>query len=934
MRPKLLINFYICIYLSCLPNITVKSSIPTEKFTLSDWQKKYFPYIDALNNLDQGSSATYLLRTKAKESLHLCSTYNQVFINKPPCWNDNAFTVNQREKVNVREPSGNSIELACPYVSGSGNLTVNWWKLPRKSANKIDYEVGAKSSTSAKEPGSGTTHFGKPKILRTLPDDSIFIENKRPNSQFRVGPLAKNQPNLVKSLFSYAPRLTITAVSEDHNGIYVCEIRNPSGSNFAFFDLYFNPRPLKPTIRLESTPNFQTSTKGQKTLEVVEGQNIKLKCLVSEKTHPSASIEWYYLQENSQFKHSIVHFFGGEQIDYFSNVLGNDVDGNGGVQMAPRSTYDINQFDLFANPNFSKGKKRKISDSDNILSGPVYKNRGGPNNPNTPIILSEVHLEIVKANLNNTHNYTCHASNMVGNDTQTINIKIIPRRFWSYKHNAFTIWILIIVVGSLLVIISIFVVIQLIASRNENKKFVETEMMETRILPILDENNLPNIGEESEPIEPEQEMMHRRLQNDCYEAEMQINLFSEQMMTLRKMDRLLNGAQNSKNPEDQVLIGDDNDNDDNDPSSVPCLSSFLNHHFLDHRWEIPRDKIQILQKLGQGNFGMVYKAKISEIEGPNSYTIAALKTLKRDANHQAISDLFEEIKTLKKVSNPRHSCIINLIGVCTQNGPIQVILEYAENGNLRDFLRNYQTFYLDEQQSSNSFENKQLQQTGDNYYSDSGSTSPLTNQDLHQKIIRMDSGQKKTNYTYFQVNKLKLTDAHLLEFSYQISQGMYYLHEKQVLHRDLAARNILLEHNLSVKIADFGLARDLAQNQEGKDYYRKTTPARLPWKWMSPEANKNHIFSTANDVWSYGVVLYEIFSIGGVPFPNVNYEEFLKYLESGERMARPRNCDEGVYQIMMNCWSEEAKRRPGFLILTRDMKKILKQCKRPKRIII
>ncbi|KAL1377098.1 hypothetical protein pipiens_016487, partial [Culex pipiens pipiens] len=121
----------------------------------------------------------------------------------------------------------------------------------------------------------------------------------------------------------------------------------------------------------------------------------------------------------------------------------------------------------------------------------------------------------------------------------------------------------------------------------------------------------------------------------------------------------------------------------------------------------------------------------------------------------------------------------------------------------------------------------------------------------------------------------------------------------KLIHRDLAARNILVSEGLVMKIADFGLARDV-HNQE---YYRKMTSGKLPIRWMAPESLEERFFNTKSDVWSFGVLLWEIMTLGRDPYQFVaDWHSFLEYLKQGHRLEQPTNSPDDIYQLMEACW--------------------------------
>ena len=145
-----------------------------------------------------------------------------------------------------------------------------------------------------------------------------------------------------------------------------------------------------------------------------------------------------------------------------------------------------------------------------------------------------------------------------------------------------------------------------------------------------------------------------------------------------------------------------------------------------------------------------------------------------------------------------------------------------------------------------------------------------------------------------------------------IHAGCEYLEENHFIHRDIAARNCLLTTKRaagrSVKIADFGMARDIYRN----DYYRKGGKAMLPIKWMPPEAYLEGVFTSKTDVWSFGILLWEVFSLGYVPYPGLCNQEVMNLVVEGGRMDAPKGCPPSLYQIMSECWHRQHELRPNF----------------------
>ncbi|XP_018570121.1 fibroblast growth factor receptor homolog 1 isoform X2 [Anoplophora glabripennis] len=291
---------------------------------------------------------------------------------------------------------------------------------------------------------------------------------------------------------------------------------------------------------------------------------------------------------------------------------------------------------------------------------------------------------------------------------------------------------------------------------------------------------------------------------------------------------------------------------------------------MDSDWEIPRDMLCLGKNLGEGAFGKVVKAEAMNLLKPGSTSVVAVKMLKEGHTDNEMMDLVSEMEMMKMIG--KHINIINLLGCCTQGGPLYVVVEYAPHGNLRDFLRQHRP--------SSGYE-----------------------------LAVGDKKEKKT-----------LTQKDLVSFAYQVARGMEYLASRRCIHRDLAARNVLVSDDYILKIADFGLARDIHCN----DYYRKTTDGRLPVKWMAPEALFHRVYTTQSDVWSYGILLWEIMTLGGTPYPSVpSVEKLFQLLRNGHRMEKPPCCSLEIYMLMRECWSYQPNERPVFAELVEDLDRIL-----------
>uniref|UniRef100_A0A8C9F5K5 Tyrosine-protein kinase n=1 Tax=Pavo cristatus TaxID=9049 RepID=A0A8C9F5K5_PAVCR len=154
---------------------------------------------------------------------------------------------------------------------------------------------------------------------------------------------------------------------------------------------------------------------------------------------------------------------------------------------------------------------------------------------------------------------------------------------------------------------------------------------------------------------------------------------------------------------------------------------------------------------------------------------------------------------------------------------------------------------------------------------------------------------------------IKLSINKLLDMAAQIAEGMAFIEAKNYIHRDLRAANILVSEALCCKIADFGLARLIEDNE-----YTAREGAKFPIKWTAPEAINYGTFTIKSDVWSFGILLTEIVTYGRIPYPGMTNPEVIQNLERGYRMPQPDNCPRELYELMMQCWKEQPEERPTF----------------------
>ncbi|KAM8715275.1 hypothetical protein ACLKA7_002343 [Drosophila subpalustris] len=173
----------------------------------------------------------------------------------------------------------------------------------------------------------------------------------------------------------------------------------------------------------------------------------------------------------------------------------------------------------------------------------------------------------------------------------------------------------------------------------------------------------------------------------------------------------------------------------------------------------------------------------------------------------------------------------------------------------------------------------------------------MANGDLHEFLIANSPMEKKS-----------LLQLEFLQIAMQISEGMEYLSGHHYVHRDLAARNCLVNEGLVVKISDFGLSRDIYSS----DYYRVQSKSLLPVRWMPSESILYGKFTTESDIWSFGVVLWEIYSYGMQPYSGYSNPEVINLIRSRQLLSCPENCPTAVYSLMIECWHEQAVKRPTF----------------------
>lgn len=274
------------------------------------------------------------------------------------------------------------------------------------------------------------------------------------------------------------------------------------------------------------------------------------------------------------------------------------------------------------------------------------------------------------------------------------------------------------------------------------------------------------------------------------------------------------------------------------PLQKPCTPGLSKH--TNRHWEIDRNDVQLVDKLGKGNFGEVW-------EGTWKKTVpVAIKTL----NPESIStqQFFKEAGMMKKLN---HCSLIQVYAICAREKPIFIVMELMKPGNLLRFL---------------------------------------------------------------QTNEKSLNMYQLIDISVQVVRGMAHLELHGYVHKNLAARNVLMGQNFTCKVSDFGLAGIICETHTGE---------RFPVKWTAPEAAIHNKFSIKSDVWSFGIVLYEIITRGQVPYSDMTNAEVLENIQCGYRMSRPVNCSMLFHGFMLHCWKADPKDRYTFETLKSHLENYL-----------
>ncbi|XP_028415303.1 uncharacterized protein LOC114538347 isoform X2 [Dendronephthya gigantea] len=329
------------------------------------------------------------------------------------------------------------------------------------------------------------------------------------------------------------------------------------------------------------------------------------------------------------------------------------------------------------------------------------------------------------------------------------------------------------------------------------------------------------------------------------------------------------------------------------PENVYEIPEYLSEPIS--RFELPPDSVKLDKMIGRGAFGRVYAGEARGINGNPEFTAVAIKTLKESAKGEGLCDFLREIDLMKDLGG--HENVIKMHGCCTKTRPICLVLEYAPGGNLLNHLRALKKKCKDSVVAARTDD-------GPTNSKEENFTEPGEMPSDEKSVTKDGGSNAEISNRIKEEIRASLDSKELESFSHQIAAGMKYISDHGIVHRDLAARNILLGKDKILKISDFGLSR------EGT--YVQKPGGRVPYRWLAIEAIQERSYSTASDVWAFGIVLWEICTLGDTPYSTVSDRDLKDFLLSGKRLEKVENCTDNIYEIMSKCWSHLPQDRPTF----------------------
>ncbi|XP_070536438.1 tyrosine kinase receptor Cad96Ca-like [Ptychodera flava] len=292
--------------------------------------------------------------------------------------------------------------------------------------------------------------------------------------------------------------------------------------------------------------------------------------------------------------------------------------------------------------------------------------------------------------------------------------------------------------------------------------------------------------------------------------------------------------------------------------------------------EFSSNQLVLKDKLKPG----IHKAKATNIAGKKGDSLVAVKALKDVTSRTQREHLLNELDIMLSIIP--HDNIIRLLGCITQSGSPKpsIIMEFAPFGNLGEVLKR----------------------------------STRQNDDVK-------NGDDEDIYAYTEVfeSKNSLTSEQLMLFAEQVLIGLEHLASQKIIHRKLGVRNVLLGDGKVCKIASFSHAI-----RSDKETVKDSLGGRLPIRWMAPESLVSTEFSLKSDVWTYGIVLWEIITLGALPYPGLVNKEISEHIKHGQRMGKPPHCTDEIYSLMLKCWSQNPRNRPSCAEILAEIRRITK----------
>ncbi|XP_010002447.1 PREDICTED: tyrosine-protein kinase STYK1 [Chaetura pelagica] len=314
------------------------------------------------------------------------------------------------------------------------------------------------------------------------------------------------------------------------------------------------------------------------------------------------------------------------------------------------------------------------------------------------------------------------------------------------------------------------------------------------------------------------------------------------------------GKKNIFQPEDSLLNqqkSNSTDNHDIQLSETPVESLLSSASLTLKELEIPREKFSpgTLQLIKHGRYGSIYRAQL-ETGNPRKTKTVVLKALQDLASPQKVKDFLGRIQFHQNLGH--HENLVELVGCCVDKLPLYMIMEDVSLGDLLTFLWT-----------------------------------------CRKDVMTMDG------------IPYDLTERQVYEVGQQVAAALAFLEQKKLFHGYIAARNVLLHHNFTAKLCGLGLA------YETHTYGANSVTQIVPVKWQAPERLLKKPPSIKADIWSFGILLYEMITLGAPPYPEVPPSDILSYLQRQNIMKQPSSCQQAMYGIMKSCWQWNAANRPS-----------------------